>query len=168
MDALSWDPLEMSAERTVAAAAAALMWCGEDSQGVLAHIAGRLAWKMALSRRIHMDLVDKQPELVGMPYGDQPVESADVDLTALPAWAARKWAARVHIAVSEAEYEVNRLTDACERTGYHFLTSDRLCREKAKLAALQTIALWGADPLNLEEIEAAAIGVTTDGITVPA
>jgi hypothetical protein len=43
MDGLSWDPLEMSAERTVAAAAAALMWCGADSQGVLAHIAGRLA-----------------------------------------------------------------------------------------------------------------------------
>ena len=145
MDALSWDPLEMSAERTVAAAAAALMWCGEDSQGVLAHIAGRLAWKMALSRRIHMDLVERSRSSWGA-LGDQPVESADVDLTALPAWAARKWAARVHIAVSEAENEVSRLTDACERTGDHFLTSDRLRQGEGEIGCAADDRAMGRRP----------------------
>jgi hypothetical protein len=126
---------------------------------------------MACSRVIHDNLMKEHPEHIGQPYRDEPPmpsKEGDISLAAMPAWQTPKWAARVRAAVGEAEREVDRLTDACDRSGYHFLTSDRLRREKAKLAALQTIALWGDYPLHLEEIEAAASAVTTDGITVPA
>jgi hypothetical protein len=168
MDVMSFDPLELAAESTIAAAAAAMLWCGEDRHGVLAHIAGRSAWKMATSRRVQMYVVETHPECVGECYDDQVVQPSEFDMAAMPAWGARKWAARVAAAVCECERKVGRLTEASERRGESPLALGTLRCERTKLAALQTIALWGRDPLPQEQIEAAARAVTTDGIEVPA
>jgi hypothetical protein len=169
MEVVVWEAMEHAAESTIAVAAAAMLWSGADDHGVLAHIAGRDAWKMALARHIYANLVEKQPELADDDsYDALPPKSADFDLAALPARAVRKWASRVNAAGRDTQGEVDRLTDSCEQSGYEIVTSDKLLREKAKLAALQTIALWGRDPLQLEGIEASASAVTTDGVTVPA
>ena len=50
MGSLSWEQLEPAAEATIAAAAAALLWCGEDTHGVLAHVAATTPLKMVSSR----------------------------------------------------------------------------------------------------------------------
>jgi hypothetical protein len=172
MDPWPGDPMQVAAERTIEAAAAALLWCGPDSRGVLAHIAGRSAWMMASARSVQISVVEAHPETFGECYDDQAVKLAvefpDFDLAAMPAWAAREWAAQVRAATAEAQHEIGRLTDAYEPRVYGLLAQDRVLREKVKLAALQTIALWGNDPLNLEHIEAAASAVTTEGIEVPA
>ena len=168
MDVMSFDPLEVAAEGMIAAAAAAMLWCGEDRHGVLAHIAGRSAWKMAMSRRVQMYVVETHPEAVGEPYDDQVCEPSEFDMAAMPAWGARKWAARVKAAVCECERKVTGLTAACERSGYSPLALTALRNERTKLAALQTIALWGCDPLPQEQIEVAARAVTTDGIEIQA
>jgi hypothetical protein len=159
--------MQVAAERTIEAAAAALLWCGPDRHGVLAHIAGRSAWMMASARTTQISLVTIHPEIYGECYDDQ-AGDLNFDLAAMPAWAAREWAARVRAATAEAEHEIGRLADADEPRVYGLLAQDRVSRETVKLAALQTIALWGNDPLSLEEIGAAASVVTTDGIEVPA
>jgi hypothetical protein len=159
--------MQVAAERTIEAAAAALLWCGPDGHGVLAHIAGRSAWMMASARTTQISLVEIHPEIYGECYDDQ-AGDLNFDLAAMPAWAAREWAALVRAATGEAEHEIGRLAGADEPRVYGLLAQDRVCRERVKLAALQTIALWGNDPLSLEEIEAAASLVTTDGIEVPA
>jgi hypothetical protein len=164
--------MQVAAEQTIEAAAAALLWCGPDGHGVLAHIASRSAWMMATARTAQISVLEMHPEISGECYDDQAAKLAaeypDFDLAAMPAWAAREWAARVRAATAEAQHEIGRLTDAHEPRVYGLLAQDRVRRERVKLAALQTIALWGNDPLDLEAIETAASAVTTDGIEVPA
>ncbi|WP_373145946.1 hypothetical protein [Mycobacterium marinum] len=124
---------------------------------------------MALSRKVNIYLVEARPESVREPYDDQPVSGPEeFCLAALPAWAARKWATRVKAAVCEAELELARITDACERMGVGMLAEIKIRRDRTKLAALQTIALWGADCLSLEQIKTAAAAVTAIGLEAPA
>lgn len=167
MDAVSMDPLEAAAEATIAAAAAALLWGGDDGHGVLAHIAGLTAWRMAASRQVHLYLVQTAPDHVGQPYDDQLAgPSAQFCLAALPAWAARRWAARVSTAVGEAEEKLDRLAGQCARIGCGARAVRKLHQEKTKLTALQTIALWGRDGVDVQRIVATARLVTTDATEV--
>jgi hypothetical protein len=114
MDMMSGDPLEraadwtvafeQAAEGTIAAAAAALLWCGEDGQGILAHVAGSTPTKMTSSRIAAAYTKRAFPEYAEMPIDEDIANcSENLDLAALPATVAPQWAARVREAMSDTQ-----------------------------------------------------------------
>jgi hypothetical protein len=178
MDMMSGDPLEraadwtvaleQAAEWTIAAAAAALLWCGEDGQGILAHVAGSTPTKMASSRIAAAYTKRAFPEYAEIPLDEDIANcSESLDLAALPATVAPQWAARVREAMSDTQRRL------CGATWYGGSPSEPVVEsEKRKRGALQIISMWGVDclPTDLlcvDAIEATARAVTQEGLWVP-
>jgi hypothetical protein len=63
-------PAPFCEEWTTAVAAAALLWCGEDSPGVLAHVGGSTPTKMASSRIAAADQKRAFPEYADMGFDE--------------------------------------------------------------------------------------------------
>ena len=161
---LTWRDFEAAAEWTIGAAAAALLWCGEDSQGVLAHVAGSTPIKIAASRIAAAGTKRAFPQFADMAFDEEVASQGEsLDLWALPATAAPRWAARVRAALRDTQRRL------CEAMWYGQNPSEAVVEsEKRKRGALHVISLWGVDFLPVEllrvaEIEATARVVTQEG-----
>jgi hypothetical protein len=165
---LSWGDFEAAAEWTIGAAAAAVLWCGEDSQGVLAHVAGSTPIKMASSRIAAADTKRAFPEYADMGFDEDVASRGEsLDVAALPATVAPQWAERVREALSDIQHRLR------EAVWYGESPSDEVVEsEKRKRGALRAISMWGVDflpvdALRVDEIEATARAVTQEGFWVP-
>ncbi len=95
-----WNPLEVAAEATIAAATAALVWEGQDSYGVLERVAGATAKGMATAR-IAAEIVADVTTSVQFTAIDEDARGGAV--AGLPGWLAPRWAASVRAALDELE-----------------------------------------------------------------
>lgn len=158
------EQLEQAAEQTIGAAAAALLWAGEDSYGVLAHVAATSAPTMVQSRQAYAvlasarDFLDSQ---VQQSFDDELHHMAQcMEVAGLPATAVPSWA----MAVSAALGEANRDMDAdsySDHRGIVMCHPDPARRQRSaagyvKYQALLACSCWGRDPLPLTLIEALA------------
>ena len=161
VEPLTWGDFEAAAEWTIGAAAAALLWYGEDSQGVLAHVAGSAPTKMASSRIAAAATKRAFPEYADMGF-DEDVASRSESLDVAP-----QWAARVREALSDTQHRLR------EAVWYGESPSDAVVEsEKRKRGALRAISMWGVDflpvdALRVDEIEATARAVTQEGFWIP-
>ena len=85
-----WNPLEVAAEATIAAATAALVWEGQDSYGVLERVAGATAKGMATAR-IAAEIMADVTTSVQFTAIDEDARGGAV--AGLPGWLAPRWAA---------------------------------------------------------------------------
>jgi len=153
--AVDWAALERAAEQTIAAAAAAVLWAGEDNHGVLAHVAAATAAKMAESR-VGYAMVHASPP-----------EGWDEEMTrgllsafeeaALPADAVPAWTASVSAAMEEALQDRDSSTcidDHGRRTQHADpATSLRAAHGLVRFQALWMCSMWGQEPLPFNLIE---------------
>jgi len=152
MMAVDWAILERAAEQTISAATAALLWDGEDRQGVLDHVAGTTVARMVVSRVGYS---------VVCPEGFDETLPPDLwsafEVAALPAAAAPAWAASVSAALADALQDSASGTRADWR-GRIVPHSDATVRLRsvhgaARSRALWVCSLWGRDPLPLNLVE---------------
>ena len=97
--------LELAAEQTIEAAAAALLWTGEDSHGVLGRVAGASAARMAesrcayaLFRAARREVAAKDQQAFDEDLGNW-VVAGSFEVAALPAVASPRWAESVAAAL---------------------------------------------------------------------
>jgi hypothetical protein len=156
MESLSWEQLEPAAEATIADAAAALLWGGEDSRGVLARMTAATPSSMASSRLI-ISQVKPQP----FPAAEENAlgNAAKLELAAIPASVAPVWAATVAAAVGDA----TRRAERARELGCWAEWS----AEATKMHALVAIAQWGQDPLPLGNIKLLARAATRQRAWAP-
>lgn len=121
------NPLKAAAEMTVAAAAAALVWEGEDSYGVLKRVAGATA-KRIVTARITAEVMAEVNTSVGFTAAEEDNRGGAV--AGLPGWLAPRWAASVRAALGELE--------AGRRPG------DVMMKART-WPALRSIAVWTED-----------------------
>ena len=95
-----WNPLEVAAEATIAAATAALVWEGRDSYGVLERVAGATARGIATAR-ITAEVMADVTTSVQFTAATEDARGGDV--AGLPGWLAPRWAASVRAALGELE-----------------------------------------------------------------
>jgi hypothetical protein len=163
------EQLQWAAEQTISAAAAALLWAGEDSHGVLAHVAGTTASEMVKSRQAYTVLARGRNFVAADAQEGFDEELSCIvqhpcfEVAALPAVAVPEWARRMSEAISEASRDkepgwcsdshgiVMRHPDAAIR--------DRALRGSVRYHALHTCGFWGQDPLPLNLIEVGARAV---------
>lgn len=150
--------LEQAAQATVAAAAAALLWAGQDSYGVLTHVAGLTPTAMVESRRSYDSCYALRKDF---PAAEQPgfdhdlrniVSSGGFERAALPTDVSCQWGNDVQAAIAEAHNEDRQIT---------FQSDDPVVRHHALrvyicLQALTMCSLWGQNPLPLNSIRTAA------------
>lgn len=154
----SIEQLEQAAEQTIEVAAAAMLWAGQDSRGVLEHVARASAARMAQSRRGYAFL---QSCRLNFAADEQRafdeslsniVLSTDFEVAALPAAAAPPWTEAVCAAMNEALDDNRDITmqrnDAAVRL--------RALHVSVRYHALMVCSYWGQDPLPINEIETGA------------
>ena len=95
-----WNPLEVAAEATIAAATAALVWEGRDSYGVLERVAGATARGIATAR-ITAEVMADVTTTVQFTAATEDARGGAV--AGLPGWLAPRWAASVRAALGELE-----------------------------------------------------------------
>ena len=95
-----WNPLEVAAEATIAAATAALVWEGRDSYGVLERVAGATARGIATAR-ITAEVMADVTTSVQFTAATEDARGGAV--AGLPGWLAPRWAASVRAALGELE-----------------------------------------------------------------
>ena len=122
-----WNPLEVAAEATIAAATAALVWEGQDSYGVLERVAGATAKGMATAR-ITAEIMADVTTSVQFTAADEDARGGAV--AGLPGWLAPRWAASVRGALDELE--------AAGRPG------DIMMKARTR-PALRSVAVWTQD-----------------------
>lgn len=152
MKEVDWEALMRAAEQTISAAAAAVLWTGDDSHGVLAHVAGATVEKMAGTRAGYTMACQEG-------YGDKMLSPdlwSDFEVAALPAAATPAWAESISAALREAVADRGRTShpDAAVRV--------RAMRGVNRSHALWVCSLWGQDllPLNLIEYGAGLVSCT--------
>jgi hypothetical protein len=164
--------LERAAKLTIAAAAAALLWAGEDSHGVLAHVAGTSAAEMARSRQAYAFLthtrnfVAAEAQEVFDEELSSIVQHPCFEVAALPDDAVPQWSGSVSEAIREASRD--KESDLCvDRRGIIMSHPDAAVRLQAahgsvRYHALYMCSLWGQDPLpiNLFEVLARVVSST--------
>lgn len=168
--------LEQAAEQTISAAAAALLWAGEDSYGVLSHVASVSAAAMAESRMAYAALAyvrdclttESQHNVDEELHGMMP----RFEIAALPATAAPSWAASVSKARDEALRD-GHAADYSDGRGIIMCHPDTTLQKRAqaghvKSYALQACLMWGRNPLPLNLIEFYARVVSTHTAGSPA
>lgn len=136
--------LELAAEQTIEAAAAALLWTGEDSHGVLGRVAGASAARMAesrcayaLFRAARREVAAKDQQAFDEDLGKW-VVAGSFDVAALPAVASPRWAESVAAALFEAAGLINSSDSAVEL---------RALKGSMRCTALTVCSYWGQDPL---------------------
>ncbi|WP_368834374.1 hypothetical protein [Mycobacterium intracellulare] len=176
LTAASSGQLELAAEQTIAAAAAALLWAGPDSHGVLTHVASTSAAKMAESRRAYAFLAFAREfvEAEAQQDFDKELSSMIVafEVAALPATAVSSWAAALSEALNEACQHM-RADSYSDSSGIVMPHPDaavqrRSNEEFVNYLALQACNLWGRDPLPINLIEFSARAVSISTATSPA
>ncbi|WP_125079714.1 hypothetical protein [Mycobacterium sp. P7213] len=163
------EQLEVAAEQTIAAAAAAVLWAGEDSQGVLRHVAGLAAAQMSADRHAYTSIIElgraAAPTYAGaeeFAEGFRLTHAASpfLEPSVLPEGAAPQWFARVTSALSDA---------LVDRDGYIYIDDrgrgvphpDSAVRVRAvhglvRYHALWLCSLWGQESLPFSLIEQGA------------
>lgn len=122
-----WNPLEVAAEATIAAATAALVWEGRDSYGVLERVAGATAKGIATAR-ITAEIMADVTTSVQFTAATEDARGGAV--AGLPGWLAPRWAASVRGALDELE--------AAGRPGYAMVKA-------ITWPALRSVAMWTQD-----------------------
>lgn len=122
-----WNPLEVAAEATIAAATAALVWEGPDSYGVLERVAEATAKGMATAR-ITADIMADVTTSVQFTAATERARGSAI--AGLPGWLAPRWAASVRAALGELE--------AAGRPG------DIMMKART-WPALRSVAVWTQD-----------------------
>jgi hypothetical protein len=159
------EQLEVAAEQTIAAATAAVLWAGEDSQGVLRHVAGLVAARMAADRHAYTSIIEcgrtAAPTHAGaeeFAEGFRLTHAASpfLEPSVLPEGAAPEWFARVEAALSEAFDD--REGGMCNDRGPSVPHPDPAVRVRAvhgsvRVYALLLCKLWGCEPLPFNQIE---------------
>ncbi|ORA75237.1 hypothetical protein BST28_22120 [Mycolicibacter kumamotonensis] len=160
------EQLEVAAEQTIAAATAAVLWAGEDSQGVLRHVAGLVAARMAADRHAYTSIIEcgrtAAPTHAGaeeFAEGFRLTHAASpfLEPSVLPEGAAPQWFERVEAALNEALADQRADTYSDDR-GRSVPHPDPAVRVRAvhgsvRVYALLLCKLWGCDPLPLRDIE---------------
>ena len=153
--------LEQAAEQTIAAAGAALLWAGEDSHGVLAHVAGTSRAEMVKSRQSYAVLRHARNFVAAEAQEGFDEELSGIvlhcEIAALPAGAVPQWELAVSEAMNEAsgDKEAGWSSDGC---GIVLPQPDAAVQRRAgrgsvRYHALYVCSLWGQDPLPLNQIE---------------
>jgi hypothetical protein len=137
--------LERAAEQTIEAAAAALLWAGQDSRGVLEHVASASAAQMAQSRCAYAlyqaarrDVAAEDRQTFDEDLSNYVLESFEV--AALPAPAVPQWTEAICVAMRKAS------DDKESAVGL------RALHGSVRYHALTVCSWWGRDPLLLEQI----------------
>lgn len=168
--------LEQAAEQTIGAAAAALLWAGEDSYGVLAHVATTSAATMAQSRQAYTGLVWARGFLDAEAQQSFDAElhhmAQCMEVAALPASAVPSWAATISEALSEASHDMHADFYSDHR-GIVMCHPDPARQQRSaagyvKYQALLACNCWGQDPLPLTLIGALAHIVSVSTARSPA
>jgi hypothetical protein len=174
----SIEQLGQTAEETIEAAAAALLWAGPDSRGVLEHVAGASAWRMVESRcayALYETACRPDVAVVGQSAFDADlinfVTAGDFEVAALPAPGVPQWTEALHAAMSEAYDDRgsgffrngprNRAGRLDAAAGTRALRGSVCCH------ALAECSWWGRDPVLINEIEAMSRIVSIQTFTVP-
>ncbi|OBH20435.1 hypothetical protein [Mycolicibacter sinensis] len=158
------EQLEAAAEQTIAAAAAAVLWAGEDSQGVLRHVAGLAAAQMAADRHAYTSIVElgraAAPTYAGAAEFAESFRlghaaSPFLELSVLPEGAAPQWSARVASALSDAlaDRDGDMYIDDRGCSVPHPDSAVRAVHGSVRVYALLLCKLWGCDPLPFNQIE---------------
>ncbi len=148
---IDWVGVEQAAEQTIAAAAAVLLWDGGDSAGVLAHVAGTTATRMAMSRRGY-ELVCAVCPPDGF-VDDELLHALGgaFEVAALPAPAASDWARLMSVAMFDAmddggESNTSAAIRARSMPYRHTAVAVRPAPGSARLQALWVCSLWRRNP----------------------
>lgn len=160
------EQLEVAAEQTIAAATAAVLWAGEDSQGVLRHVAGLVAARMAADRHAYTSIIERgraaAPTYAGaeeFAEGFRLTHAASpfFEPSVLPEGAAPQWFARVEAALSEAfddrEGGMCSVDRGCSVPHPDPAVRVRAVHGSVRYHALLLCTLWGCDPLPFTQIE---------------
>lgn len=154
-----WTPLERAAEWTIEAAAAALLWAGEDSYGVLAHVAAADPALMACTRHLYDEAVAAKELLPDMAQAAlRGVSSFDgFEVAALPEAVAPQWAATVHDAWHASLRELDRgvFSEGVPPGVRAWRPEHRAqhAREALKNYALWACTAWSREPLQFTVIQ---------------
>lgn len=152
---IDWVGVEQAAEQTIAAAAAVLLWDGGDSAGVLAHVAGTTATRMAMSRRGYELVCAVCPD--GFVDDELLHALGAFEVAALPAPAASDWARLMSVAMFDAMDDGESNTSAAIRARSmpyrHTAVAVRPAPGSARLQALWVCSLWRRNPLPVDLIE---------------
>jgi hypothetical protein len=148
-------PLERAAAWTVEAAAAALLWAGEDTSGVLTYMAAADPAMMAFTRRMYYEAMTAQtlPNMTELALRVL-ITLDDVEVAALPASAAPQWARSVGEAWQTSRRQLKAVL-------FDEVSQDlaNLNRELLKFYALSACKFWGHEKLQIDSIGALASAV---------
>jgi hypothetical protein len=138
--------LELAAEQTIEAAAAALLWTGPDSHGVLERVAGMSAARMAesrcayaLFRAARREVAAKDQQAFDEDLGNW-VVAGSFEVAALPAAASPRWAESVAGALFESGGLINSSDSAVEL---------RALKGSMRCIALAVCSYWCTDRVRL-------------------
>lgn len=140
LSSVNWAELEQAAEQTITAAAAALLWAGEDPGGVLAHVAAtdpqlmmgtRLAYERMAAGRTTIDIGRSLCE-------EYRTTTTLFEVAALPSLVAPEWAS-----------QVNRALPVRRQGPYDPAAS---AAQEIIEYAIHACRQWGQDPLPIDRI----------------
>lgn len=134
--------LAHAAEQTIAAAAAALLWAGEDSHGVLAHVAAADPWVMVGTRLVYERLAAEStvPDVVVRLREEYRTTTTTIEVAALPWLVAPAWTSRVSAALSHARQPTAPYDPGARAAQATVSSAILACRQ------------WGEHPLNIDRI----------------
>jgi hypothetical protein len=160
--------LELAAEQTIAAAAAALLWAGQDSCDVLEHVAGASAARMvgarcayALFRAARREVAAEDQQAFDEDLCNW-VVAGSFEIAALPAPAAPQWAEAVRAAMWEAVDDNHAITMRRDDPAVRLRALQVFVRSQA----LTMFSCWGQDPLRLNMIDTGAQMVRSQTLLV--
>ncbi|MDV3249562.1 hypothetical protein K7Z54_23455 [Mycobacterium avium subsp. hominissuis] len=132
--------LERAAEQTIAAAAAALLWAGEDSQGVLAHVAVADPQLMVGTRMVYERLAAGRTthDIIANLREEYRTTTTLFEVAALPWLVAPEWASQVIRALP------------ARRQGPYDPGSS--AAQSIMDNAIHACRQWGEDPLDINRI----------------
>ncbi len=167
--------LELAAEQTIGAAAAALLWAGQDSYGVLEHVAGASVERMAESRcaysifqMIRREVAAEKQQAVDQDLRNW-VAAGSFEVAALPAPAVPAWTDAVRAALHEAFIDQDpwRTNDPRNPGPDDAAMRRRALHGSVRHHALSVCRWWGEDPVLLMQIETLSRIVSIQTCPVP-
>ncbi len=153
--------LELAAEQTIEAAAAALLWAGQDSYGVLEHVAGASVARMvearcayALFRTARCEVAAEDQQAFDEHLCNW-VVFGGFEVAALPAPAVPAWTDAVRAALHEAitDQEPWDTRDPRNPGPDDAAMWRRALHGSVRYNALTVCSWWGQDPVLLKQIE---------------
>jgi hypothetical protein len=146
-----------AAEWTIAAAAAAVFWCGDDPHGVLVHGAAADPVTMACTRALYAQALSVKTLL---PIASETLlrflgsSAIGVEVAALPESIAPQWAVSVRNALWAAREEIDASITDDPRGVVIYQPSDPVqhARVTARYHSLSACLLWGNDALWEQEL----------------